>query len=105
MATVNVTIRMDEELRKEGALLFDDLGLGLNQAINVFVRQAVREQRIPFVISKAIPNKETIEAFNEVEKIKQGDKTYKRYSDVDSMIEDILKWSTLLSLQTNLKTT
>ena len=91
MATINVTIRMDEELRKKANVLFDDLGLSLNQAINIFVKQAVREQRIPFVISKAIPNKETIEAFNEVEKIKQGDKTYKRYCDVDSMIEDILK--------------
>ena len=43
MATVNVTIRMDENLRKEAANLFDDLGMGLNQAITIFVKQAVRE--------------------------------------------------------------
>jgi len=101
MASVNVTIRMDEKLRKQGALLFDELGMGLNQAITIFVKQAVREQRIPFIISN-VPNKDTLEAFNEVEKIKQGDKTYTRYDNVDNMIKDILKWSTLSSLQTNL---
>ena len=56
MANVNVTIRMDENLRKEATLLFDDLGIGLNQALTLFVKQAVREQRIPFEISRNIPN-------------------------------------------------
>ena len=66
MATVNVTIRMDESLKKEASNLFNELGMGLNQAINVFVKQAVREQKIPFEISRNIPNKETLEALKEV---------------------------------------
>lgn len=52
MANVNVTIRMDKELKKEAEELFDELGLNLSSAINIFIRQAVREQRIPFSITK-----------------------------------------------------
>ncbi len=91
MSNVNVTIRMDEELRKEAAILFDDLGIGLNQAITLFVKQAVREQKIPFEISRKVPNKETIEALKEIELMKAGKIPYKTYDDVDEMFKDTLK--------------
>ncbi|MBO4364850.1 MAG: type II toxin-antitoxin system RelB/DinJ family antitoxin [Eggerthellaceae bacterium] len=51
MANVNVTIRMDEELKKKADALFDELGMSFTTAINVFVRQALREGRIPFQIT------------------------------------------------------
>ena len=94
MANVNVTIRMDENLRKEATLLFDDLGIGLNQALTLFVKQAVREQRIPFEITRNIPNKETIDAFKEIELMKAGKIPYKKYDDIDEMFKDALKWNT-----------
>ena len=52
MSTVNVTIRMDEGLKKQADELFADIGLTLNSAMNIFVKQAVREQRIPFEITR-----------------------------------------------------
>ena len=52
MATVNVTIRMDENLKKQADELFSDFGLTLNSAITIFTKQAVREQRIPFEIKR-----------------------------------------------------
>lgn len=51
MTNVNVTIRMDSELKKQAETLFNDLGLNLSSAINIFIRQAVREQAIPFKIT------------------------------------------------------
>ncbi len=53
MANVNVTIRMDETLKKQADELFSDLGLSLSAAINTFIKQAVREQRIPFEITRS----------------------------------------------------
>ena len=94
MANVNVTIRMDENLRNEATLLFDDLGISLNQALTLFVKQAVREQRIPFEISRNIPNKETLDAFKEIELMKAGKVSYKVYDDIDEMFKDALKWDT-----------
>lgn len=52
MANINVTIRMDEQLKAQADELFSDLGLSLSSAITMFVKQAVREQRIPFEIKR-----------------------------------------------------
>lgn len=51
MANVNITIRMDEDLKKDADALFDELGMSFTTAINVFVRQALREGRLPFEVT------------------------------------------------------
>lgn len=56
MANINVTIRMDENLKEQAEELFHDLGLSLSSAITMFAKQAVREQRIPFEIKRTIPS-------------------------------------------------
>ncbi|HIS39973.1 MAG TPA: type II toxin-antitoxin system RelB/DinJ family antitoxin [Candidatus Aphodovivens avistercoris] len=53
MANINVTIRIDEDLKEEADKLFDDLGMSFTTAINVFVKQSLREGRIPFEITTA----------------------------------------------------
>ena len=50
MAQANLTIRIDEDVKHDAENLFDSLGLTLSSAINVFFRQAIREQAIPFPI-------------------------------------------------------
>ncbi len=55
MANINVTIRMDEQLKVQAEELFSDLGLSLSSAITMFAKQAVREQRIPFEIKRTEP--------------------------------------------------
>lgn len=51
MANVNITVRMDEGLKKDAEALFDQLGMSLTTAINIFVSQSVREGRIPFEVT------------------------------------------------------
>lgn len=51
MASVNVTIRMDENDKKNAEKLFSELGLTMNAAFNMFAKQAIREQAIPFKIT------------------------------------------------------
>ena len=51
MESVNVTVRMERKTRDDAARLFSELGIGTTQAINMFLKQAVREQRIPFEIA------------------------------------------------------
>ena len=48
MAQTNLTIRIDEGVKREAETLFNKIGLSMSAAINVFFRQAVREQAIPF---------------------------------------------------------
>jgi len=69
VATTNITIRMDEELKKQAEDLFSDLGLNLTTAFTAFARQAVREQGIPFVLSRNIPNEETKKAIEDARRV------------------------------------
>jgi len=48
MAQTNLTIRIDEGIKHEAEMLFNRIGLNMSSAINVFFRQAIREQAIPF---------------------------------------------------------
>lgn len=57
MALSSVNIRIDEEIKKQAETLFDELGLNMTTAINVFIRQAVRERRIPFEMTANVPSK------------------------------------------------
>ncbi len=51
MATTSVTIRMDENLKKQAEVLFEEMGLNMTTAITIFTKAAVRQHRIPFEIS------------------------------------------------------
>lgn len=63
MNNVNVTLRIDEQLKKQAEELFSDFGLSFNAAITMFLKQAVREQRIPFELTRN--NTATVTATNE----------------------------------------
>jgi DNA-damage-inducible protein J len=51
MAQTNVNIRMDASLKRQAEALFTELGINMTTAFNIFVRQTVRQQRIPLEIS------------------------------------------------------
>ena len=69
MLTTNLTIRIDSSLKDEAESLFKDLGMSLSTAFNIFLRQAVRMQAIPFSISRGITNRTTLAAMREAERI------------------------------------
>ena len=48
--TINVTIRLDREIKEKAEKLFDDFGMNMSTAFNVFVRQTLRQGKIPFEI-------------------------------------------------------
>ena len=56
MAQTNVNIRMDENLKREFDEICNDFGLTMTAAFTIFAKTVVRQQRIPFEISKAVPN-------------------------------------------------
>ena len=57
METVNATVRLERQTRDDAEKLFLELGISSTQAINMFLKQAVRERRIPFEIA-AMPTAE-----------------------------------------------
>ena len=87
-STTNINIQMDSDLKAQADALFGELGMDLSTAFNIFVRQALREGRIPFNISLNQPNKETIAAMSEAERIAK-DPSVKGYNDLDELFADL----------------
>lgn len=54
----NLNIKIDRELKAEADRLFNEMGMNLTTAVNVFVRQAVLERAIPFKIYRGVPGTE-----------------------------------------------
>ena len=84
MKNVNVTLRVDEDLKKQAEALFSELGLNLTTAFNIFLRQSVREQQIPFQVSKNVPNAVTLAAMDAAEK---GEDMYGPYDSISDLME------------------
>lgn len=88
-STTNISIRMDSELKSQADKFFNSLGMSISTAFNIFVRQSLREGRIPFSISLSQePNKETIAAMLEAERIAK-DPSVKGYTDLDELFADL----------------
>jgi DNA-damage-inducible protein J len=49
--TTNLNIRIDKELKKQAEVFFNELGLNMSSAFNIFVRQSLRQGKIPFELS------------------------------------------------------
>lgn len=90
MANTTITMRIDEKVKADLQELIADLGLDMSTFFTLAAKQAIREQGIPFYISREIPNEETMEAFKEVEALKKDPSIGKTYKDVDKMMEDLL---------------
>ena len=82
MASVNVTIRMDADDKVKAEKLFSELGLTMNAAFNMFIKQSIREQSIPFKVTKST-DIQYLDRKTLMELSKQSDKKYgKAYEEL-----------------------
>lgn len=65
MATANLTIRMDADVKRQAEELFSSLGMNLTTAINIFVRQSLEVGGLPFAVRRKRPNRTTLRAMEE----------------------------------------
>ena len=90
LPTTNLTVRLDSKLKQDAETLFNELGMTLSGAVNVFLRQAVRVQGIPFEIRREQPNKATLAAMKEAVSLANDPKS-RTYASVAEMMRDIEK--------------
>ena len=84
MATTNLNIRTDAEIKTAAEQLFNELGLNLSTAVNMFLRQAIRTGGIPFEVKVDRPNEITEAAIAEGKRLLQ-DKNAKGYHSMDEL--------------------
>lgn len=85
MATMS--IRLSDIDKVEADNLFKKLGLTTNSAINMFIKQSIRMQSLPFTPALEVPNQRLVKALEESEIIMQELKEGKRqgYADTESL--------------------
>lgn len=86
--TANISFRIDADIKDKAEKLFQEMGLNMTTAFNVFLRQSIREGRIPFEITVNTPNPVTVAALQEADKI-LNDPNAKRYSNVDEALQEL----------------
>lgn len=86
---INMSFRVDKDLKKQADELFKKLGMNTSVALNMFLTQSVREQSIPFIPSIEVPNKRLLNALEEVEAIESGRVQTKSYQTFEEALEDL----------------
>ena len=91
MSQGSLTIKLDNETKKEFNEFCEEIGINMTTAINMFIKKVIREQRIPFELSLNKPNLETLQAIQESEDILSGRKKVKSFNSVEELFEDLNK--------------
>lgn len=89
MAKVSTSISIDADVKAQAQALFADFGLDLSTAINIFLRQSIRENCIPFAIQREVPNADTVAAIKEAEEMAKNPSAYKRYSSFSDLLREV----------------
>ena len=80
----NLNIRTDAEVKRNADKLFEELGLNMSTAVNIFLRQAIRQGGLPFEVKLDIPNETTAAAIEEGRKL-MHDKDAKGYKSIEEL--------------------
>ena len=79
-----ITVRVEDKVKKESSDIFKEVGMDMSTAINVFLKQVIRSNGIPFPVSADVPNATTLESIRDAEKGKMAS-----FSSIDELMEDL----------------
>ena len=89
--TINVTIRLDREVKEQAEAMFNDFGMNLSTAFNIFARQSLRQRKIPFEIYDPFySEKNQAELSRRIEEVESGKATFivKTMEELEAMADE-----------------
>ena len=89
MASVNMSIRTDSELKAQAEEILAQLGMTMNGTINMFLHQSILVGGLPFDLKQPRYNTTTEAAIQEARDIMTGKIQTKSYTSVQEMMEDL----------------
>lgn len=84
MATTNLNIRTEKAIKDQAEAIFNEFGLYMTTAINMFLRTTIRENGIPFDLKLDTPNEITASAIEEGRRL-MANSSAPRYSSMDEL--------------------
>ena len=84
MATAPTQIRIDAYIKKQATDLFNDLGLDMSSAVNLFLHQCVLRGGLPFRVEMPRYTQRTLDAMDEARRISR-DPDVRGYTNMDDL--------------------
>ena len=81
-----MNIRVDNDIKNNAKKIFAELGMDLTTAVNIFLRQSIREHGMPFELKLHVPNDETLEAIRQVN---NKEDLSKPFSSISELMQDL----------------
>ena len=88
--TSAINIQIDSETKREATKILNELGLSMSTAINLFLRQVIKRDGLPFEVVNSKPSKELLLALKEAEDIINNPDKYKSYKSIEELKEGLL---------------
>ena len=85
MSKTSMSIRLDSEVKEQAQQVFNHLGMDMTTAINIFLRQAIQYQGLPFDV-KIDENRKLLQVVTDVE---QNRNMSRSFESVSGLMEDL----------------
>ena len=85
MAKTSMSIRLDSEVKEQAQQVFNNLGMDMTTAINIFLRQAIQYQGLPFDV-RLDESRKLLEVLTDLDQIRNMSQSFESVSD---LMEDL----------------
>ena len=87
--TAVLNIRTDPDVKAQAEAVYQQFGITLSDAVNIFLRKSVMVGGLPFAMKGQMPNAATLAAMSETEDILAGRVRTKEYASARELFDDI----------------
>ncbi|VKA13751.1 addiction module antitoxin, RelB/DinJ family [Streptococcus pneumoniae] len=85
MSKMSISIRMDSEVKEQAQQVFSNLGMDMTTAINIFLRQAIQYQGLPFDV-RLDENRKLLQVLTDLDQNRNMSQSFESVSD---LMEDL----------------
>ncbi|HHK7208778.1 TPA: type II toxin-antitoxin system RelB/DinJ family antitoxin [Streptococcus pneumoniae] len=85
MSKMSISIRLDSEVKEQAQQVLSNLGMDMTTAINIFLRQAIQYQGLPFDV-RLDENRKLLQALTDLDQNRNMSQSFESVSD---LMEDL----------------
>ncbi|VPQ17286.1 addiction module antitoxin, RelB/DinJ family [Streptococcus pneumoniae] len=87
MSKMSMSIRLDSEVKEQAQQVFSNLGMDMTTAINIFLRQAIQYQGLPFDV-RLDENRKLLQVLTDLDQNRNMSQSFESVSDLMEDLRD-----------------
>ena len=89
--TTAISVQVDRQDKELATGILSNLGLNMSTYVNMAIKQLIYKNGVPFEVVNPTPSKELLEAFAEIEEMRNNPDKYPRYSNREDLKKALQK--------------